>query len=170
MQMSDFGAPETSAARAATLIAGEYLSEALINHSIRSWYWAVGFAALEKRDIDDVELLYVAAVLHDVGLAVEFDNYTLAYELAGGHVASALTAGAGWAPGRRARAIEVIVRHNWPRVDPHEDLEGYLLEIATALDISGSRSDELPEDFRLEVLTKYPRLGRGPPRGEWRRG
>jgi hypothetical protein len=121
----------------------------------------VGFGALEERSDFDVELLYVSAVLHDVGLAKEFDNHTLAYELAGGHVAWALTAGAGWDAVRRTRTLEVIVRHNWPSVDPNEDVEGYLLEIATGLDISGSRPDALPEGFRREVLAAYPRLHLG---------
>lgn len=158
MRMSDFSIPDSSAGRAAVEVAREYLSEGLNNHSIRSWYWAVGFAALEHRGGFDAELLYTSAVLHDVGLADEFDNHTLAYELAGGHVAWALAAGAGWERGRRDRALEVIVRHNWPSVDPDQDLEGYLLETATGLDISGNRSDALPEDFRREVLAAYPRL------------
>ena len=38
----------------------------------------------------------------------------------------------------------MIVRHNWPSVDPALDLEGHLLEIATGLNISGARADVLP--------------------------
>jgi hypothetical protein len=97
-------------------------------------------------------------VLHDIGIVAEFDNHTLAYEDAGGHVAKALTAGAGWPAERRARAHEVVVRHNWPEVDPAFDPEGHLLEVATALDISGVRSDALPEDYLREVVAAYPRL------------
>ena len=159
MKMTDFVAPDSAAARAALEVATEYVPGALFNHSIRSGYWAVGVASLEMRDGFDAELLYVSAVMHDVGLAVEFDNDTLSYELAAGHVAWALTAGAGWEASRRTRALEVIVRHNWPEVDPEQDLEGYLLEVATGLDISGSRSEALPESFRSAVLAAYPRLG-----------
>ena len=97
-------------------------------------------------------------MLHDIGLAPVFDNATLSYEEAGGHVAVALTAGAGWTPERRRRALDVIVRHNWPSVDPGLDVEGYLLEVATGLDISGSRPDALPAPFVREVLDAYPRL------------
>jgi hypothetical protein len=52
----------------------------------------------------------------------------------------------------------VIVRHNWPAVDPDQDVEGYLLEIATGLDISGSRPEALPSGFLGDVLGAYPRL------------
>jgi len=125
---------------------------------VRSWLWAEGLAALEGRTDIDHELLYVSAVLHDIGTVPAFDNNALSYEEAGGHVAVALTSGAGWEQARRQRALEVIVRHNWPSVDPALDTEGYLLEIATALDISGARPELLPPEFLREVLAAYPRL------------
>lgn len=159
MHPLDFAAPPTPAARAALEIAQSYHSAALLNHVLRSWLWAEGFAVAEGRTDVDHELLYVAAVLHDIGLVPEFDNVALSYEHAGGHVAGVLAAGAGWPADRRTRVLEVIVRHNWPSVDPELDTEGYLLEIATGLDISGSRADVLPPDFVHEVLAVHPRLG-----------
>jgi len=157
VKLADIGTPDTAAARGALEIATEYHTPSLLNHVQRSWLWAVGFA--QDRDVSfDAELLYVSALLHDVGIVREFDNNTLAYEDAGGHVAVALTAGAGWAADRRLRVHDVIVRHNWPAVDPEFDREGHLLEIATALDIAGARADELPFEFTQEVLDRYPRL------------
>ena len=158
MRLTDIPVPDTAAARAARELAAEYHTPSLLNHVHRSWLWAEGFATVEGRHGIDRELLYVSALLHDIGIVPAFDNVSLAYEEAGGHVARALTAGAGWAAERRTRAHEVIVRHNWPSVDPELDQEGYLLEIATGLDISGARADVLPEAFRREVLTVHPRL------------
>jgi hypothetical protein len=158
MRMDDFTPPDTRAASAAHAIAVAYHSPALLNHVTRSWLWAEAFASVEQRADIDHELLYVSALLHDLGLAPEFDNVALSYEEAGGHVAVALTTGAGWTPERSRRTLDVIVRHNWPSVDPALDAEGYLLEIATGLDISGARSDVLPEPFVREVLGAYPRL------------
>jgi HD domain-containing protein len=155
---NDFRPPATGAAIAALELATAYHSPALLNHVIRSWLWAEAFATVEGRTDIDHELLYVSAVLHDIGIVPAFDNVALSYEEAGGHVAVALTAGAGWAAQRRQRALEVIVRHNWPAVDPAVDYEGYLLEIATGLDISGARPDVLPAEFVHEVLKAYPRL------------
>ena len=158
MHLDDITPPATLAARAAYEFSAERQSPAMLNHCIRSWLWAVGFAELDGRDDADRELLYVAALLHDLGLVEEFDNVTLSYEDAGGHVAAALTAGAGWPAERRQRVHDVIVRHNWPSVDPALDVEGNLLEIATGLDISGFRADALPLSFQEEVLAAYPRL------------
>ncbi len=96
-------------------------------------------------------------ILHDIGMVTEFDNHTISYEDAGGHVGVALTAGAGWPADRRRRVLDVIVRHNWPSVDPAFDVEGHLLEMATGLDISGAQPDALPEEFLREVLAAHPR-------------
>jgi hypothetical protein len=158
MRLKDFTPPDTAAARAALELATSYHTPALLSHVIRSWHWAEGFAALEGRADIDHELLYVSAVLHDIGIAPDFDNNTLSYEEAGGHVAVALTTGAGWPPARRQRALEVIIRHNSLSVDPGLDSEGYLLEVATALDISGARPDMLPSEYLQDVLAAYPRL------------
>jgi hypothetical protein len=157
MRLDDFVPPSTAACRAARDLAETYHSAALLAHVTRSWYWAVGLAAVEGRDGVDAELLYVSALLHDIGIVAEFDNVALSYEDAGGHVAIALTTGAGWPRERRNRAHEVIVRHNWPSVDPGFDLEGYLLETATGIDISGRRTDDLPAEFVREVLEAHPR-------------
>lgn len=157
MRISDFPVPDTLAARGALALAEQYQSPAVTAHALRSWLWAEAFAVVDGIRNLDRELLYVAAVLHDIGTVGEFDNHRLSYEHAGGHVGVALTAGAGWEQSRRERVLEVIVRHNWPSVDPTMDAEGYLLETATGLDISGARPDALPEDFRREVLAAHPR-------------
>ncbi|GAA4664139.1 HD domain-containing protein [Frondihabitans cladoniiphilus] len=157
MHLADFAAPNTPAAAAARELAEAYSTPSLLNHVTRSWLWAEAFAEVEGRTDVDHELVYVAALLHDIGVAPAFDNVALSYEEAGGHVAVALTAGAGWPAARRQRVLDVIIRHNWPSVDPEQDVEGYLLEIATGLDISGARPDVLPAEFVAEVLQAYPR-------------
>lgn len=158
MQLSTFTPAATPAARAAQALAAQYHSESMQNHLVRSWLWAEAFAVVEDRGEIDHELLFVSAMLHDIGIVPEFDNVHLSYEEAGGHVAVALATGAGWDADRSRRALDVIIRHNWPSVDPAMDIEGYLLEIGTGLDISGARADVLPAGFIREVLAEYPRL------------
>lgn len=158
LTLASFEPPRTAAADAALSLATQYHSPSILNHVLRSWLWAEAFAIVQDRQDVDHELLYVSAVLHDIGLVPAFDNVLLSYEEAGGHVAIALTRGAGWDEHRGRRALEVIVRHNWVSVDPDLDIEGHLLEIATGLDISGARTDALPAPFVREVLDRYPRL------------
>lgn len=152
-------APDTQAARAALVVATEYLSPALLGHSIRAWLWALGFAEVDGVTGVDDELLYVAALLHDIGLVEPFDSHRTDFEFAGGHVASVLAAGAEWPDARRAHLAAAIVAHMTAGPIPEGGVEGLLLGVATGLDISGARADALPRDFIDAVLERYPRLG-----------
>ena len=158
MKLADLEIPVTSACHAALDVATAYCSPALLNHSVRAYLWAAGYA-MEQGIAFDAELLYVSAMLHDLALVKEFDNHTLPFEEAGGHVAWVFGAAAGWPRERRRRAAEIIVRHMWDVVDVATDPEGYLLERSTAMDISGRHTEDIPPDLRAEVLARYPRLG-----------
>ena len=143
MRLDDLPMPDTAATRAATEVLHRYAPPALGNHAIRSSHWAAAYGRLTGVGFDP-ELLRVAALLHDLGLEEPFDSHRLPFEVAGGHLAWVFGAGAGWAPARRERLGEVIVRHMWDEVDPALDPEGHLLERATSLDISGRRAEEWP--------------------------
>lgn len=160
MKLDDLELPATQVCRAALEVATAYCTPALLNHSVRSYLWAAGYG-LERGIAFDAELLYVSAMLHDLALVKEFDNHSLPFEEAGGHVAWVFGAAAGWPVERRQRAAEVIVRHMWDVVDLTKDPEGYLLELSTSMDISGRRTEEIPLDLRADVLARYPRLGLG---------
>ena len=146
MRLDDLKIPATAACRAALEVATAYCSPALLNHSVRAYLWAAGYG-LERGIAFDAELLYVSAMLHDLALVKEFDNHTLPFEEAGGHVAWVFGAAAGWPVERRRRAAEVIVRHMWDEVDVAKDPEGHLLELSTAMDISGRRTEDIPRTF-----------------------
>jgi cyanamide hydratase family protein with HD domain len=160
MKLEDLEIPATPACRAALEVATTYCSPALLNHSVRAYLWAAAYG-LEHSINFDAELLYVSAMLHDIALVKEFDNHTLPFEEAGGHLAWVFGAAAGWPVERRRRVAEVIVRHMWDEVGLANDPEGHLLELSTGMDISGRHTEEIPADLRAEVLARYPRLGLG---------
>src|SRR6476659_7823559 len=153
----DIPQPRSPVALAALEVATAYCSPSLLNHSVRSYLWAAAYGVLHQIPFD-VELLYVSALLHDLGLVSSFDSHALPFEEAGGHVAWVFGAGAGWPAARRERLAEVIVRHMGDDVDPEVDAEGHLLQIATTLDISGRGLDRWPAELRREVLDQVPRL------------
>ncbi|MFI5099774.1 MAG: cyanamide hydratase [Actinomycetes bacterium] len=157
MRLADVPVPETAVAAQAVEAAQTYCSPALMQHNHRSYLWAAAHG-VERGLHFDAELLFVAAMLHDIGLVAEFDNASLSFEHGGGHVAWMFAAGAGWPVGRRLRVAEVIVRHMWDSVDVEMDPEGYLLEVGTGLDISGRNPDWWPAALRAEVLAAHPRL------------
>lgn len=73
MQLQDLPVPTTRAAALALEVTTSFCSPSLVNHCIRSYLFAVSYGDLN--DIGyDAELLYVASMLHDIGLEEEFDN------------------------------------------------------------------------------------------------
>ena len=157
MKFDEIPQPESSVTAAALEVATAYCSPSLVNHSVRSYLWAAAYGLLHHIQFD-VELLYVSALLHDLGLVKPFDSHALPFEEASGHVAWVFCAAAGWPTARCERASEIIVRHMRDDVDPEADAEGHLLQIATGLDISGRGLERWPAELRLEVLDRIPRL------------
>jgi hypothetical protein len=158
MTVVDLVIPDTAASSAALEVASAYQSAALLSHSRRVYLWAAAYARQQGIRCDG-ELLFVAAMFHDISLAPEFDSHTVSFEEAGSHVARVFAAGAGWPSERRERLGQVIVRHMWPDVDVADDPEGHLLSRAAALDIVGKNIDDFSPAFRDEVLRRHPRLG-----------
>jgi hypothetical protein len=157
MHVDALVAPPSRTGELALEVAREYSSPALLNHSIRSYAWAADYGSRHGIRFD-AELLYVAALLHDIGLVEEFDNHTVPFEEAGGHVAWVFGAGAGWPAERRTRVSEIIVRHMWDELDVADDPEGHLLELSTSLDISGRNSGDWSAELKAEILGRLPRL------------
>ena len=157
MTLDDLVVPDTAASAAALEVASAYESPALLNHSLRAYVWAAAHGMTRGIGFDP-ELLYVAALFHDLGLVPVFDSYAVSFEEAGGHVARVFAAGAGWPAERRERLAEVIIRHMWRRVDVSADPEGYLLQRATATEIVGTNLDDFTLGFRAAVLARHPRL------------
>jgi hypothetical protein len=157
MRLTDIPVPETPVATLALEVSRRFSSDAELNHCRRSYLWAASYAGLNGIEFDQ-ELLFVASMLHDLGLEPEFDSHTLPFEEAGGHVAWVFAAGAGWPAARRERASQIVVRHMWDDVDLAFDPESHLLALATSLDISGARPQDWPAPLRAEVVAEIPRL------------
>jgi HD domain len=157
MRLADIRQPRSAATAAALEAVAAYYSPSLANHCLRSYLWAAAYGQLTGLDFD-AELLYVAALLHDIALVPEFDNQALPFEEAGGHVAWMFAAGARWPVQRRSRAAEVIVAHMRDEGDPHDDPEGHLLAVATGFDIAGHHARSWPAELQAEVIASFPRL------------
>ena len=152
--------PETPAATAALSVATRFYSPELLNHCVRSYLWAAMYASAHGIAFDD-ELLYVSAMLHDIGLTDAFDSHRVAFEEAGGELAWVFGVAAGWPADRATRATEIIVRHMRADIAPTADPESHILQVATSWEIVGRRPEEFPAQARAEILDRYPRQGFG---------
>jgi hypothetical protein len=149
--------PPTDTSADALEVVRAWSSPALTNHCLRSWVWAATLAEAERVEYDP-ELLFVAAMLHDLGVTPHFDAHVVPFEESGGAVAWVFGAGAGWSGARRQRVREVIERHMQPSVDPALDPEGYLLKVATTLDVRRAGASRWDAGLLRDVTAELPRL------------
>lgn len=146
--------PDTAAARRAEEVCRNASSESLANHCFRSYAWG---ALLGVRDgvTWDAELLYVAAMLHDLGLTPAYDRGGC-FERDGADAARELLAELGWPAERAETAADAIYLH-MHEVGLGDTPEAVLLDLGTAVDVRGVRISEVSaKDF---VVERFPRLG-----------
>src|SRR3954454_14121215 len=103
MRLTDVVIPDSLAAHTALEVVTHYSPPALVHHCVRSYVFAAALGSVEGIAVDH-ELLYVATMLHDLALEPAFDNVSLPFEDAGGHLAWLFTAGLGWDAARRDQA------------------------------------------------------------------
>ena len=132
------------------------LSPTLLNHSYRTYAFGVALGALADIDVDH-ELLFAAAMLHDVGLgrSVQGVDFTLASAAVARDVAKTV--------GLSAAATETIrsaiTLHYSPGVSLAHGPVAYLLSAGAGVDVAGLRSWALPPQVLADVVAKRPRLG-----------
>ncbi len=148
--------PDTAAARRAEDICRAVSSASLANHCFRSYAWG---ALLGIRDgvAWDAELLYVAAMLHDIGLMPAYDRGGC-FERDGADAARELLAELGW-PAERADAAADAIYLHMHEVGPDDSPEALLLDLGTGVDVRGVRLADVPAAPRAFVLDRFPRLG-----------
>src|SRR3954462_10826461 len=147
---------DSSLARDAKEAAEDLLTPALRNHAHRAYTWAAAIAA--RRGISfDRELLYLAAMFHDTGLPspvahVDFTvrSAALAREFADRH---------GVPADSREVVTNAIAMHHSPGVGLESGPEAFLMSAGAAVDVFGSRSDEIPDAVGRRVVEQFPRLG-----------
>ena len=148
--------PDTAlAGTARDLIAG-VAGPWLVNHSFRSYAWAVELARHDRRRFDP-EILYVAAMLHDIGLVPTYDLGG-SFEVDSAIAAERFVLEAGQ-PVPRARAIyDAIALHNNDALPPDPAPEVVLLWDSTGVDVTGERFDDVRAALVPELIAAYPRL------------
>jgi hypothetical protein len=153
--------PDSALVRQVDSFAAEVLPGPLLVHSRRTYLIASLLAQDESLHVDP-ELLLVASLLHDIGLAPQYlpqarvEDFTCL----GGREAEQLLLAAGWAPDRAAVVFDAISLHVNPRVDPEvHGPEAHVLAAATAMETVGSHRRRIPVATMRQVLTRHPRDG-----------
>ena len=145
----------TIAQRAGELIRG-VAPQFLVNHSVRSYAWALELAAHDKLEFDP-EILYVSALLHDIGLVPAYDMGAC-FEIDGAVAAERFALQQGEAAERAHAIYDAIALHMIETLPPDPAAEVVLLWDSTGVDVSGSRIGDVRAKAIPVVLAAYPRL------------
>lgn len=128
----------------------------LVNHSVRAYAWAVELALHDDLRFDP-EILYVSAILHDIGLLAEFDTGAC-FETDGAIAAERFALERGESPVRARAIYDVIELHMADELPPDPASEIVLLWDSTGTDVTGYRYADVRRAVVPKVLAAYPRL------------
>lgn len=135
-------------------------SEAVLNHSVRTWFYAAAFARMAHVPLDH-ELLAVGCLLHDLGATSQYHQHhphCQCFAGQGAYAAADWAAQSGWSELRQNLLFDMISLHMNAHVPLRDGAEAHLLQQATACDVIGLRMQELPAIYRQQVVAAYPRL------------
>jgi hypothetical protein len=153
--------PDTALARTAEERVRELSQPPLYGHCLRTWAFAALFAERDRVDHDE-ELLYLACVLHDLGLTEAHDRRdpsAACFAVEGARAAHALLCEHS-EPEDRARTVaEAISLHLNIKVPRRYGPEATLLSKGVMLDVVGRRRELMPKAALSAVVAKWPRDG-----------
>ena len=147
--------PDTQLAREAARIALAAEPIEIYNHSLRSFLFAELIAKAKKIE-HDVELVYVASILHDTGLSRRYMSARYPFEVDGANTARALLEKHGVSGRRQDLAWDAIALHDNGGIAQHKQTEVMLVNSGVSADF-GAYLDILARKDILLVLEAAPR-------------
>jgi hypothetical protein len=146
--------PSSALTRAAEQLAQQRLSPALLSHSYRCYLFGVALGSLEQIDVDR-ELLFAAAMLHDVGLVTPTGGVD--FTLTSARVARDVAETVGVSTAATDIMRTAITLHHSPDVTVADGPVAYLMSAGAALDVLGLRAWQLPPEVLTAVVAEHPR-------------
>jgi hypothetical protein len=148
--------PDSRLAREVAELVHDTESTLLFNHSTRVYYFAC--LAGKKRDLKfDAELLYVAAMFHDMGLTPRYSSKSDRFEVDGANTARAFLRD------HKIPQLEIdtvwtaIALHTTPGVPQYMHPLVALLTNGVEMDVLGIAYSEFSDVDREAIVAAYPR-------------
>jgi HD superfamily phosphodiesterase len=154
--MTTIQIPDTKLARAATEFVRDQTSDLVYDHSRRVFYW--GSLQGRNRDLSfDPELLYVAAMFHDLGLGEPHRTSGRRFEVDGADAAREFLRAHGVPDDSVRRVWTAIALHTTPGIPEFMEPEVALLTAGVEYDVLGIGYHDIAPEQRDAIVAQHPR-------------
>jgi hypothetical protein len=137
-------------------MANDMGSDLLFHHSARVYWW--GALLGEQLGLAfDPELLYAAAMFHDIGITPHYHGSRLRFEVDGANAAREFLRSHGIAERDIERVWLAIALHTTPGIPEHLHPEVRLVQAGAGMDMVGRGLDDIPAAERDAVFAAHPR-------------
>ncbi|MGF6483696.1 HD domain-containing protein [Paraburkholderia sp. JPY419] len=150
-------APDSQLAQKAASLVEQIHSSALLHHVHRTW-WFAEFIGKKRGMKYDRELVYLAALLHDLGLTSQYAGEQR-FEVDGADAASRFLEGNHYPTDKVDLVWDAIALHTSAGIADRKQPEVALIHFGTHVDVFGLRLDEITPSLVDEILELYPRVG-----------
>ena len=150
--------PDSTLAKAAAELLREHGNDLLWNHSHRVYLFG---ALMGKRNNVkyDLELLYISALFHDLGLTKHYSSPDKRFEVDGANAARDFLRSYG-VPEESARLVwDAVALHTTIGIAQYKEPEVALINSGVSYDVVGENFESFTEDVRNQVTMAYPRNG-----------
>lgn len=150
-------APDSEFARKATSLVERVHNKSMLHHVHRTWWFAEALG--RRRELKyDRELVYLASLMHDLGLTDEFCADSR-FEVDGADAAQRFLLENGYSDSKAQQVWESIALHSALGVADRLAPETCLVCLGAHLDVFGINLEAVEPTFIDEVLGRYPRFG-----------
>ena len=148
--------PDSQMAKAATELVRDTETDLLFNHSTRVFLF--GALAGKRKNLKfDVELLYIGAMFHDMGLVPPYSSREHRFEVDGANAARGFLQSYGINEYDIEQVWDAIALHTTPGIPEHKKPVVALVTAGVEMDVLGIAYDEFDIEDREAVISAYPR-------------
>lgn len=150
--------PDSCVARASVELVRTVSSETLYNHCVRTYLFAALALGKSAKKFDE-ELVFIASMLHDLGLVDAYMTENERFEVDGADAAVAFLQQWGLPEDQLETIWDAIALHTSIGIVTRKRPNIAAVSLGSGMDIGGIGLDQLDQAQISEVLLHFPRLG-----------
>lgn len=149
--------PDSDLAIKATQLVEQCSPPFLLNHSLRTYCFGVAIAK-HLRLKPDLEVFYLAAIMHDLGLVPPYDRQQDSFEITGAVAARQFIIAQGEPTSKADLIHEAIALHSSVGIAHKREPEIALLHYGAGVDVIGFHNEDIAPNTLRDIVSSHPRL------------